>query len=115
MHLSITVATVGARPPAGAPLVVEVRDTALMDVPSVTVGRVETRVEAHGDPADPGRLAAVSLDVPDDVVARGTLTIYAHVAVAGARSVELGDFVTVQSYPVEPGVPAAAVEVVRVG
>ncbi len=116
MQLSITVVTADERPPAGTPLVVEVRDTALMDVPSVTVGRVETRVDAPGgDAVEPGCLATTALEVADDLVAAGSLTVFAHVAVGGTESVSPGDFVTVQSYPVEPGVEEAAVEVVKVG
>ncbi|HSN44377.1 MAG TPA: hypothetical protein VLR88_10010 [Propionibacteriaceae bacterium] len=115
MHLTVTVITADVRPEEGTPLVVELRDTSLMDVAAVTVCRAESAVKAPWDA--PEALCAVNLEAPDDLVAAGALSVFAHVRAAGVDSdgVALGDLITMQAYPVVEGAPATVVEVVKVG
>ncbi|HNV10559.1 MAG TPA: hypothetical protein PKN27_04415 [Propionibacteriaceae bacterium] len=116
MQLTVTVLTHDAPPAEGTPLVVEVRDTSLMDVAAVTVCHAETSVVApSADAPESAALGSVIVDAPDDLVAAGALTVFAHVRVAETDFVSVGDFLTVQSYPVQPGVAETAVEVVKIG
>lgn len=127
MDVRVLVAAAGPDgPPAGAPVVVEVRDTSRMDVASTTVaaGRaVCGDVPADATSADvggllgtdtPGRVvvAVVDLSLPDEAPDLRDLTVWARVATTDQEHVTSGDWITVQSYPVEPG--TVVVEVVPI-
>ena len=91
------------RPPVGAPLRLEVRDTALADVESPLVA--ETRAEVAA--GESSTLQSVELEIPDaSVDPRGRLTAFVHVDVDADGALSPGDFITTQSFPVpaaEPG------------
>ena len=80
------------RPPSGAPVRVELRDTLLADAPSPTVSAIDGAV--GGEAGDV--LATVSL--PESEV-DGDVTVWVHVDVSGTGRVSKGDYVTTQSYP----------------
>jgi hypothetical protein len=92
------------RPPAGAPLRLEVRDTTLADIEAPLVA--ETRAAVSGE--ESSRLQSVELEIPDAKIdPRGRLTAFAHVDVDGDDALSPGDFITTQSYPVpQEGVEA---------
>jgi hypothetical protein len=91
------------RPPVGAPLRLDVRDTSLADVEAPLVA--ETRAEVAA--GESSRLQSVELEIPDaSVDPRGRLTVFAHVDVDGDGALSPGDFITTRSFPVpaaEPG------------
>lgn len=96
MVVIVDVSAAGARPPVGVPLVVEVRDTAMADEPSVTLARVASVVRGqHGQWLD-----TVELRLPGQPLGA---TAWAHVDAAGAGRVSKGDWVTTASHPVPPG------------
>lgn len=92
------------RPPRGAPISVEIRDTGLADAPSVLVGRAEGLVRKdEGDSLD-------TVEVQVTTLPRHA-TAWAHVDLDGDGRVGRGDFITMQSFPV----PAEREPRVRVG
>jgi hypothetical protein len=95
------------RPPAGAPIRVEVRDTTLQDVAATTLGRAAGQVR---------RTTGQRLDTVRVVIARVApdTTIWAHVDVDRDGRVSKGDFVTMSSYPVRSGEAPLRVTVRRV-
>ena len=135
MELTVRVVTRGERPADGTPLVIDVRDTSLMDVAATsvsnrvtTVGTTPDATETDGSlgrddvPQGTGQgpdadapLAVVRLEVPDDLVSAQALTVFVHVETTGAREVSAGDLLTVQSYPVHADSNEITVEVVRIG
>ncbi|MCK0111495.1 hypothetical protein MWU75_05010 [Ornithinimicrobium sp. F0845] len=107
MDVNVLVAAAGPdEPPAGTPVVVEIRDTSLLDVASTTVSTARTVTGSGTAPATqgdvPGRqvIASVDLTVPDDVDPRG-LTVWARVATGDHEHVTAGDWITVQAYPLQ--------------
>lgn len=98
--MTIHVAPVDTSEPApadGTAVHVEVRDTSLADAPARTL--------AQGEGATRGGAAAVVLDVPDDLAADGTVTVWARVAVNGSAVTSVGDWITMQSYPLDVSGP----------
>lgn len=79
------------RPPAGAPVRVQLRDTSLQDAPAPVLAEVHGVVE-EGLPFASLRAAL------DQTCAR--CTVWVHVDVDRDGRVSPGDYVTVQSYPV---------------
>jgi hypothetical protein len=78
---------------AGAPVIVQVRDTSLQDARASVLG------EARGTVAggEGQRLAAVDVHVSDP---RGEPSVWVHVDMDRDGRVSRGDYITVQSYPV---------------
>lgn len=97
MRVSVDVEMVdrAARPPAGASVLVEVRDTSLQDVSSVTLGRGRGTVAGAA-----GNLATIEVDYEPTP---GALTAWAHVDVDGDGRVSAGDWVSMESFPVRAG------------
>ena len=96
MVVRVEVFTEGAaRPAAGTPVVVQVRDTSLQDARATILGEGRGVVTAGGS----GRLAAVEVKARD---AGGTPTVWVHVDTDRDGRVSRGDYVTVQSYPASP-------------
>ena len=92
------------RPPPGARLRVEVRDTTYADTLAPLVAETSGEVESDRSP----RLGTVQLEVRDD--APSELTIFAHVDVDGDGAISAGDFITTQAYPLvqaDAGTPIA--------
>lgn len=109
MNVLVEVIAEGAdRPPRGAPIVVEVRDTGLADAPPITVGQgLGTVRKARGDALDMVQVEVTALP--------RHATIWAHVDVDRDGSVGRGDFISMQSYPVAPeSEPRVRVSVRRV-
>jgi uncharacterized lipoprotein YbaY len=86
----------GARPPAGAPVIVQVRDTSLADAPAVVLGTSVAAIAGGSDPC----LARLVVDVDR---LGPSLTVWAHVDVDRDGRVSRGDYVSVQSFPVPAG------------
>lgn len=84
------------RPPVGASIIVQVRDTSRQDAPATVLG--EARGTVREGPGS--RLGSAEVSVSATGVES---TVWAHVDVDGDGRVSKGDFVTVQSYPVPPG------------
>ncbi len=87
------------RPPVGAPIRVEVRDTSLIDAPSHTVGIADGQVRGRSG----SWLDTLEVDAPSPC---DHCTVWAHVDVDGDNKVSRGDFVTTVAYPVPSSVPA---------
>jgi len=97
MKVVVEISVSGAeRPPAGAPVRVEVRDTSLADAPSVTMGGADGVV---GEAAQ-GPLGVLEVELAS--LPRGC-TVWAHVDVDEDGRVSRGDFLTTAAFPVPPG------------
>jgi len=98
MELTIEIVAAGeSGPPAGAPVIVQVRDAGLQDESSTTAA--ETRTEARAcEAGEPFARAQVEVEN-----AGGYPIVWVHVDVDGDGSVSKGDFITMQSYPVRGG------------
>ena len=104
MHVRVEVRAAGGdQPPAGSPVLVQVRDTALQDAESTLLA--ETRGTSEAESV----IAIAELDVPRP---GAYPTIYVHVDCDRDGSVSEGDFITMQSYPCRGG--AMTVEVRKV-
>jgi hypothetical protein len=83
-----------ARPPAGAPISVQLRDTTFQDVAHPVLAEARGRVNA-----EPGeRLAALELDLP--AAAPASVIAWAHVDVDDDGRVSSGDYVTTAAHAV---------------
>lgn len=82
----------GASVPRGSPLLVELRDTSLADAPAVILKRVNSTVARAG--ADSLRVTMDPGSVPE-----GT-TVWVHLDADSNGRVSIGDYITVESYPV---------------
>ncbi|MBI4876325.1 MAG: YbaY family lipoprotein [Acidobacteria bacterium] len=109
MRITVEVLVSGqARPPVGAPVLVQVRDTALQDAPARILAAARGVVEGPSSAA----LAIVRFDLYET---GAELTVWAHVDVDGDGRVSSGDYITTQSYPLPAGPePRLRVAVVRV-
>lgn len=91
------------RPPVGAPVRVEVRDTSQADTEAPLLAETTTAVEGEHT----HWLQTVELVLPDEEVdPRARLTVFAHVDVDEDDAISAGDFITMRSYPLpaaEPG------------
>jgi hypothetical protein len=85
-----------ARPAAGTPIVVQVRDTSRQDARAAILGEARGVVAA----GEGTRLAAVEVEARET---GGEATVWAHVDSDQDGRVSRGDYVTVQSYPVARG------------
>jgi hypothetical protein len=104
MELTIEIVASGdSPPPAGAPVIVQIRDAGLQDVASLVVA--EARGVASGD--------AIVARVQVEFERCGSPIVWAHVDVDESGDVTLGDFITMQSFGVR-GEGAMRVEVRRV-
>src|SRR5215212_4418238 len=97
MELTIEIVAAGqSGPPAGATVIVQIRDTSYQDVASKTIA--ETRVISRA--CAPGEaLARASLSVEPG----GSPNVWVHVDVDESGDVSEGDYITMQSYPVRGG------------
>ena len=101
------VAAPGQRPPVGAVIRVEARDSGLADAAAEVIAAAEGSVMPGSQPG----LDVISLDLPR--LPRHT-TLRAHVDVDGDGRVGRGDYVTTQSYAVAPGAEEIRVVVRKV-
>ena len=97
-RLSIEIVASGrSSPPAGVPVIVQVRDAGMQDEAATTI--IEKRVKSRAsDPGEP--LARVKLESEPG---GGDAIVWVHVDVDGSGDVSEGDFITMQSYPVREG------------
>ena len=89
-------------PPAGAAVIVQVRDTSLQDVAATILA------EGRGSVTSSEVLASVDLELEEGP---GQRTLWAHVDVDGDGHVGPGDLITMESFPVEPGATRAEARV----
>jgi hypothetical protein len=94
LQIDVLVDPAGDRPPPGTPIHVELRDTSLADAPARVLSRVDAVV---GEPGDDPRLATVL--VPESEPSADA-TVWTHVDVGGDGRVDVGDFITMQSFAV---------------
>jgi hypothetical protein len=98
MELTVEIVATGlSGPPAGAPVIVQIRDAGLQDESSTTVAeaRVTSAQCAAGEP-----FARAQLQVE---TGGGYPIVWVHVDVDESGDVTKGDFITMQSYPVRAG------------
>lgn len=94
MNLTIEiVCSESERPPSGAPVIVQVRDTSYQDAAAKIVAEARASVHGKGE-----TLATVTIDAPAE-----NLTVWAHVDVDRDGEVSKGDYITKQSVPVPAG------------
>jgi hypothetical protein len=91
------------RPPAGAPVLVQLLDTTYADAPAQELAAASAPVEAGED----GVLQRLELDAT--LAASGDYRVRAHVDVDGDGTVSPGDFVSTAAHPAREG---ATVQVV---
>ncbi len=107
MLLSVQVQPADRDAPApadGTPVHVEIRDVSLADAPA--------SVLAAGDGVTsgaPGWSADVAVDLPASLPVGGSIAVWARVAASGAESTSAGDWITMQSFPLQQGVTAVTV------
>jgi uncharacterized lipoprotein YbaY len=104
MRITVRIQSSGDdRPPAGAPVTVQVRDTTFEDAPAEVVAHVVGTVATSPGPW----LETVELDVaarPDSAV------VWVHIDVDQDGRLSAGDYITTVAYPV-PAADAAEIEV----
>ncbi len=92
MKVLLNIVAMGGEPlPPGSPLKVEIRDTSLADAPAVVLQQLRTVVPQVRVTAMP-----VTMELPS--VPEGT-TVWVHVDTDRDGRVSVGDFVSVESYP----------------
>ncbi len=109
MNLKVDlIVSAGKRPAPGTPVWVQLRDTSLADAPAVVLA------EARGV-VQPGTAPLVaSVELKTDALPPGT-TVWARVAGSGdMQRTQVGDYITMASYPVTGADRALAVEVKQV-
>lgn len=92
------------RPPAGAPVLVQVRDTSLQDAAAVVLARARGTVGAGRDDA----IARVELEADWSAPSP---EVWVHVDADGDGRVSTGDYLTTQSHPVPRGAGPSTVRV----
>lgn len=98
MQLTIEIVTAAEPgPPAGAPVLVQVRDAGLADTESVILS--EARARSRGARAGDA-IARVQIEARADAA---HAIVFVHVDVDGDGAISKGDFITMQSYPVRDG------------
>jgi hypothetical protein len=97
----IEVVSEGERPPAGAPVVVQVLDTTYADAPARVVA------ETTGEVAPTGGLQKVELH--PQLESSSDYRVRAHVDVDRDGTVSPGDFVTTAAHPARAGEPVRVV------
>lgn len=108
VRVIVTILPHGAeRPPAGAAVHVEVRDTTYEDARAEAVGRAAGRVGADATVRELATIEVILARLP------ARTTVWAHVDADGDGQVSRGDFLTTASHPVPPGDPAAVEVTVR--
>lgn len=96
MIIAVDVNPAGGAPlPRGAPVRVELRDTSRADAAARTVASATARVGADGRAS-----VAIQMELPE---AWSGCTVWAHVDVDGDGVVSVGDFITMESFPISPG------------
>ena len=100
MQVTVEIVAAEPGPPAGAAVIVQVRDAAVADEASQLLG--ETRATWSG--------AVARMQVDCDM--SGSPIVFVHVDVDGDGEISTGDYITMQSYPVHGG--AVRVEVKKV-
>ena len=108
MHVTVEIDVDGAdRPPVGAPIRVEARDTSLQDVAATTLGVSEGQVRD---------IVGRSLDTVELTFERGSapeITVWAHADADGDGRVSPGDYITMSSFVIPPGDDVRMVVTVR--
>jgi hypothetical protein len=107
MKITVEVVAAGECPPEGSPVIVQVRDAGYADAVATTLGEttVRSRVAKSGQPIGH---ASIRLE------SQGSYPIvWVHVDVDNSGDVSIGDYVTMESYPIR-GVDSIRVEVRRV-
>ena len=107
MEITVEVVAAGECPPAGSPVIVQIRDAAYADAAATTVAqkKVKSRDAKEGEPIAHARV---------NLKKEGShLIIWVHVDVDKSGDVSTGDYITMQSYPIR-GVDSIRVEVRRV-
>ena len=114
------------RPPAGTPVILEIRDVSLQDAPAVVLSSAEAAVTepagATPVPSDdaaapsPDLLATALLTVPDEALPGGRdVVVWVRVAASGQARTAGGDLITMQHCPVRPDADTVEVPVTRIG
>ncbi|VAV84130.1 hypothetical protein MNBD_DELTA01-759 [hydrothermal vent metagenome] len=83
--------------PEGAVCRVELRDESLVDGPAGIVASYEKPVK--GEVKAPEFLTC-TLEADDDAFAGRNINVWAHLSLTGEKQVRVGDFITMQAYPV---------------
>jgi len=95
--VTINVAAPHEMPPAGAPVIVEAQDTSLADAPARVVARARAVVRRPED----GVVATVALSLE---ASREDWTIWVHIDVDDDGRISVGDFITMESFPLSAAV-----------
>lgn len=91
----------------GAVLVVRLVDVSRADAASVTMAQAEID-DVHVD--ESGQTVDFELDAPG-VEPRHRYAVEAHLDATGSRTITPGDYLTMESFPVDPGLSEATVDV----
>lgn len=83
--------------PESAVCRVELRDESLANGPSVTVASYEESVNEFSGV----ELLVCTLEADDSVFVRRDINVWAHLSLTGGKQIQIGDFVTMQTYPVD--------------
>lgn len=98
MEISVEIICAGSfGPPAGAPVIVQVRDAGLQDEAATTIAEKRATSRASG-PGEPFARVQMSVETSG-----GYPIVWVHVDVDESGDVSQGDFITMQSYPVREG------------
>jgi uncharacterized lipoprotein YbaY len=82
--------------PSAASLRIEIRDTSLIDAPSVTLAATLH----HADQLANSRLITGAVELPGQITPKATITLWAHLSLNGEARVSKEDFITTRAYPI---------------
>ncbi|MGM0385232.1 MAG: hypothetical protein ACQERF_04525 [Actinomycetota bacterium] len=114
IRVEVRQAGTAPRPPAGTPVILEVRDVSLQDAPATVLASTEATVTEPDDAASPTPdvLATASLDVPEDYLTGGRdVVVWVRVAASGQARTAVGDLITMQHCAVRADAAGTPMEV----
>ncbi len=81
---------------SAASLRIEIRDTSLIDAPSVTLAATLY----HADQLANRAFITGTVELPEQISAKASITLWAHLSLSGDVRVNKEDFITTRAYPI---------------
>jgi hypothetical protein len=82
--------------PSAACLRIEIRDTSLMDAPSITLASVQL----YADQVSKRSVINGEITLPENSSPKATVTLWAHLSLSGENQIHKEDFITTKSFPI---------------
>jgi len=85
---------------------VEIRDVSLLDAPSITIESFQAPVKKLSNNV----VVTVQFELSRNYLVRRDLNVWAHLSITGSKQVKVGDFITMQAYPLRNIGPLVNIE-----